>query len=341
MNLFRAIHKTQVIRPQNPYFSNLSCGVCLQNTYDFSPFGVSLDGRTVEGDFYRRGFNGMEKDNEIKGNGNSYNTEFRLLDPRTGRWLSIDPIVKVWQAPYIIMGNSPITHIDPKGDDEYYNYKGQYLGSDDAKTSTPRLVKQSDWDTAMKAIPKDDNPFNNHVPSSNILVRKSKEIKFQSVEDQQKIMRILETKTVTDKKEAAGIITLNIETATISVEEDLTAARFPRKVEWMSTNKQDDPFTIYVNNGKFNKIIIGFLHSHPQDGTENEYHGPSTPDNTSHPGSSDTQTAQKRKMDSYVLDEGLYRATPSGETEKLDNKTDIGKSALETYGANHPAPIKQ
>lgn len=37
---FRTIPKTQAIRPQNPYVSNLNCGVCLQNTYDYSPFGV-------------------------------------------------------------------------------------------------------------------------------------------------------------------------------------------------------------------------------------------------------------------------------------------------------------
>jgi len=41
---------------------------------------------------YRYGFNGMEKDDEVKGKGNSYTTHFRMLDPRLGRWLSTDPI---------------------------------------------------------------------------------------------------------------------------------------------------------------------------------------------------------------------------------------------------------
>ena len=67
MNPFRASHKTQVIRPQNTCFSNLSYGVYWQNTSDYSPFGVSLDGRTVEGDFYRFGFQDQEEDDEIKG----------------------------------------------------------------------------------------------------------------------------------------------------------------------------------------------------------------------------------------------------------------------------------
>jgi RHS repeat-associated protein len=50
-----------------------------------------LDGRTVSLDGYRFGYQGSEKDNEFKGEGNSYTTEFRQLDPRLGRWLSVDP----------------------------------------------------------------------------------------------------------------------------------------------------------------------------------------------------------------------------------------------------------
>jgi RHS repeat-associated protein len=88
--------------------------VCLQNTYDYSPFGVSLDGRTVESDFYRRGFNGMEKDDEVKWN--SYTTFFRQLDPRTGRWWSIDPKTTAWESPYVSMGSNPILYNDRLGD---------------------------------------------------------------------------------------------------------------------------------------------------------------------------------------------------------------------------------
>src|SRR5690606_36422730 len=41
---------------------------------------------------YRYGFNGMEKDNEVKGKGNSYDFGARMYDSRLGRWLSIDPL---------------------------------------------------------------------------------------------------------------------------------------------------------------------------------------------------------------------------------------------------------
>jgi RHS repeat-associated protein len=117
MNLFRESHKTQVIRPQNPYFSNLSCGVCLQNICDYSPFGVSLDERTVESDFYRRGFNGMEKDDDVKGGGKSYDFGARINDARVGRWLTIDPMFRQYESlsTYNFGANSPLQYKDANG----------------------------------------------------------------------------------------------------------------------------------------------------------------------------------------------------------------------------------
>jgi RHS repeat-associated protein len=93
--------------------------VCLQNIYDYSSFGVSLDGRTVESDFYRHGYQGSEKDNETKGGGNSYTTFYRQLDPRVGRWFSIDPVTKPTFGSYNSMSNNPNIRIDPKGNDDY------------------------------------------------------------------------------------------------------------------------------------------------------------------------------------------------------------------------------
>jgi RHS repeat-associated protein len=60
-------------------------------------------------------------DNEVKGEGNSYTTYFRQLDPRLGRWLCVDPKENKtpWESTYISMGNNPISQIDPMGDDKY------------------------------------------------------------------------------------------------------------------------------------------------------------------------------------------------------------------------------
>ena len=85
---------------------------------DYYPFGMVMPDRSnVGADGYNHGFNGMEKDNTIKGLNNSYNTEYRFLDPRIGRWLSIDPLVKKYpgQSPYSSFNNNPIYYADPTG----------------------------------------------------------------------------------------------------------------------------------------------------------------------------------------------------------------------------------
>ena len=101
-----------------PTPSKSSPCVGIRTCSDYSPFGVELDGRTVSGG-YRFGYQGSEKDNEFKGNGNSYTTEFRQLDPRLGRWLSVDPKKSKtpWESTYVSMGNKPITFCDPLGDE--------------------------------------------------------------------------------------------------------------------------------------------------------------------------------------------------------------------------------
>lgn len=58
----------------------------------------------------------MEKDDEVKGSGNSYTTEFRQYDSRLGRWLSLDPKRTAWESPYASMGNNPLKYKDPLGD---------------------------------------------------------------------------------------------------------------------------------------------------------------------------------------------------------------------------------
>lgn len=63
------------------------------------------------------GYQGSERDDEVSGGGNSYTTFFRGLNPRLGRWLSIDPKYKHNESPYADMGNNPIYFIDPLGDD--------------------------------------------------------------------------------------------------------------------------------------------------------------------------------------------------------------------------------
>ena len=97
--------------------SSFSPWVGIRNISDYSPFGVLLAERTVEGAFYRNGFQGMEGDLEVKGEGNSYTTEFRQYDPRIGRWLTLDPLMAQFPhtSPYVAFDNNPIFYTDPYG----------------------------------------------------------------------------------------------------------------------------------------------------------------------------------------------------------------------------------
>ena len=122
--------------------------VSLISVSDYSPFGVQLDGRTIEREYYRYGYQGSERDDEFAGNGNSYTTLFRQLDPRLGRWLSVDPkeMELPWQSPYCSMDNNPILHNDVLGDKIKYG---------DAKGSQRRELRRM-----IREARKQDDGFN-------------------------------------------------------------------------------------------------------------------------------------------------------------------------------------
>jgi RHS repeat-associated protein len=68
-------------------------------------------------DDYRYGFNVQEKDNEMKGTGNSLDFGARIYDSRLGRWMSLDPLQAKYPSlsPYNFVANSPLMFIDPDG----------------------------------------------------------------------------------------------------------------------------------------------------------------------------------------------------------------------------------
>lgn len=69
---------------------------------------------------YRYGFQGQEKDDEVKGEGNSINFTFRMYDPRVGRFFTKDPLEYKypWYTPYQFAGNKPIQFIELEGLEE-------------------------------------------------------------------------------------------------------------------------------------------------------------------------------------------------------------------------------
>ena len=88
---------------------------------NYHPFGMAMPERNeTYGNSaldYRYAYNGMEVDNEVAGEGNSYTTEFRQYDPRLGRWKSLDPLMAKFpsMSPYVAFDNNPIYYIDPYG----------------------------------------------------------------------------------------------------------------------------------------------------------------------------------------------------------------------------------
>jgi RHS repeat-associated protein len=85
--------------------------------FNYYPFGMMMPGATSS-ESYRYGYNGKELDNEIKGDGNSYDFGARIYDPRVGRWLSVDPLQKKYpsSSPYNFVLNSPLIYNDPTGE---------------------------------------------------------------------------------------------------------------------------------------------------------------------------------------------------------------------------------
>ncbi len=104
-------------------------------------------------DRYRFGFNGMEKDNELKGIGNSLDYGARIYDSRTGRFLSLDPEANEmpWQSAYLMASGSPIDKIDPDGewditvhahrDRSKYGYATMIVTDNDGKVIYRTIVK--------------------------------------------------------------------------------------------------------------------------------------------------------------------------------------------------------
>ncbi len=103
-----------------------------------------MPGRSFGSD-YRFGFNGMEKDNEISGqSGSHYTTEFRALDVRIGRWLSVDALTEKFPelSPYQFADNTPMWAIDIDGLEAFFIH-GMKSSKNDWRTKGFQEVAKS------------------------------------------------------------------------------------------------------------------------------------------------------------------------------------------------------
>jgi len=86
---------------------------------DYYPGGMLLPNRhgSVDSDSYRYAFQGQERDDEVKGEGNSYNYTYRMHDPRIMRFFAPDPLEKGYPfySPYQFSGNRLIDMVELEG----------------------------------------------------------------------------------------------------------------------------------------------------------------------------------------------------------------------------------
>ena len=126
--MLKCIKSARLCKYRLIYSSNIFLKTrCLKNN-DYYPFGMLIPNRHGNSPAYRYGYQGSEKDNEIKGEGNSYTTHYRLLDPRVGRWLTRDPKVTAFETPYSSMSNNPILYNDRLGDTIQTSFKEKIDG---------------------------------------------------------------------------------------------------------------------------------------------------------------------------------------------------------------------
>ena len=92
---------------------------------------------------YRYGFQGQEKDDELKGEGNSLNYTFRMHDPRVGRFFAVDPLFKdyPYNSPYAFSENRVIDAIELEGLE--LHFPGIQLGALKLKLWTENKIKKA------------------------------------------------------------------------------------------------------------------------------------------------------------------------------------------------------
>ncbi len=102
----------------------------LKKSPDYYPFGQVLPNRNGNTPEYRYGFQGQLKDDELKGANNSLNFEYRMHDPRIGRFFAVDPLASQYpyNSPYAFSENVVINAVELEGLEKVHVYNVWYDG---------------------------------------------------------------------------------------------------------------------------------------------------------------------------------------------------------------------
>jgi RHS repeat-associated protein len=89
---------------------------------------MTMPGRQANLGSYRYGFQNQETDPEMLGGSVAFN--YRIHDPRIGRFLSVDPLSKEypWNSSYAFAENNVIAYIDLEGLEKMYAADGLFIG---------------------------------------------------------------------------------------------------------------------------------------------------------------------------------------------------------------------
>lgn len=104
---------------------------------------------------YRYAFNGMERDDQWNGVGNSYDFGARIYDSRLGRWLAADKHQFYYsnKSPYQFASNSPILLVDVDGNDNIiYIYVGDSYKRGDQCVQLSPTQQQEVFDKTVKVF---------------------------------------------------------------------------------------------------------------------------------------------------------------------------------------------
>jgi RHS repeat-associated protein len=304
---------------------------------DYSPFGAPLASRTWQSSEYRFGFNTQERDDEIAGVGNIMTAQFWEYDSRLGRRWNVDPVKKPHLSLYSVLSNNPIRKIDIKGDDDYYDLAGKYIGSDNEKTSNIRLITNKRTFEYFQKEGVEELHKNSRIvtvdPNSADVIRKIYD-ESCDLNIERKAYIILDTK----------LATLSVEIQPIDPEKDTEKSSSNIYTPFNLAQGQGSVISPGNLEGKVyeEKVIVGQIHGHPDKKVKKEL-GTGLVFNTENlqlrPSPDDEDVAEELKVPVYAMDQFAVRKTSPGKQNssiQLNNIHIIPQDALTTYsGCNN------